>query len=436
MHRALWVFLALAVAAACARFTTPTVDPQLVAWQAQATALRGHAFVSPVQLAWISRDDVSEVIRGELAGVVTAEEIRVYRDGYAALGVFPPGLDYVDALLALQTDVLAGLYSRRTKTLYVLDSLRDDPDGVAPEQSQIVVHELVHALQDQHFPASLGLLQGLRHQDDVVAALSAVIEGDAAFTELGLATLDDGSDARTLRNATRIQQGIFGELENPESTLAKAPRLLRESLFFPYAWGPPRSAALFEARGNAGLDDALREPPLSTLRIFTPDDTDPVEFIRLPIAELVARMPAERQCVAGHDNVAGALTLRVLFDEYGPDGQGAELMRGWSGDRFVQLDCGRTWELGWLTRWDSPAAAARFADAYRAIAKRVAANAPLSGVPQVVARDRAVLVVTPGVTEHADWLFAASEIRAYSTFVQWRDDGCFPETPCPDAGAN
>lgn len=436
MRRALGTAFVLAGFAACARFSTPDVAPQLVAWQAQASGLRGHDFIAPVQLAWISRDDVSDVIRGELEGVVSAEEVRVYRDGYAALGVFPPGLDYVDALLALQTDVLAGLYSRRTKTLYVLDSLRDDPDGVAPEQSQIVVHELVHALQDQHFPASLALLQGLRHQDDVVAALSAVIEGDAAFTELGLATLEDGSDARTLRNATLIQRGIFAELESKESTLAKAPRLLRESLFFPYAWGPPRSAALFEAQGNAGLDAALREPPLSTLRIFTPDDTDPVEFIRLPIAELVTRTGAERHCIAGHDNVAGALTLRVLFDEYGPAGQGAALMRGWSGDRFLQLDCGKTWELVWLTRWDSPAAAARFADAYRAIATRVAANAPLSGLPEVVVRDRSVLVVTPGVSAHVDWLFSSSEIRAYATFVQWRDDGCFPETPCPDAGGN
>jgi len=111
-------------------------------------------------------------------------------------------------------------------------------------------------------------------------------------------------------------------------------------------------------------------------------------------------------------------------------------MHGWSGDRYLQIDCGATWELVWLTRWDSAEAAASFAPAYTAIAPAIATKSQLSGVPIVVLRDRTALVVTPGLAEAADWLIDASEIRSYRTFVQWRQDGCFPETPCPVTGGN
>jgi hypothetical protein len=435
MRRAVWVAFVLASSAGCASFFAPTEDVRLAAWQAQASALRGHAFETPVELAWISRDEVPGTIRAELAGVVTAEDLRRYRDGYAALGLFPVGLDFLDAMLALSADQLAGLYSPRRKTLFVLDSLRDDSSSAGPGQSLIVVHELVHALQDQHFPEPLALLTRLRHQDDVIAAISAVLEGDATFTMLGADPSLGGTDGRTTQNAALVKKSMLAELDANHGAMAEAPRLLRESLIFPYAWGTPLAAQRFAENGNAGLDAALGDPPLSTLRVFAPADTDPIEFVRLPEAELGQRL-AGRGCTLGDDNVVGALTLRVLFDEYGSPGQGASLMHGWSGDRYLQIDCGATWELVWLTRWDSAEAAASFAPAYTAIAPAIATKSQLSGVPIVVLRDRTALVVTPGLAEAADWLIDASEIRSYRTFVQWRQDGCFPETPCPVTGGN
>ncbi len=169
--------------------------------------------------------------------------------------------------------------------------------------------------------------------------------------------------------------------------------------------------------------------------MLAPEDTDPVEFVRLPAAELVERLEA-RDCTAGDDNVAGALTLRVLFAEYGSEADIGGLLRGWAGDRFLQLDCGETWELVWLTRWDSDDAAAEFASAYRAIADAVAANAKLAGVPEVIVRGRTAVVVTPALRAHANWILESSEIRAYASFAEWRRDDCFPESPCPFADPN
>ena len=36
---------------------------------------------------------------------------------------------------------------------------------------------------------------------------------------------------------------------------------------------------------NAGLDELLREPPLSTLMALEPESDNPIEFVTLPLAE-------------------------------------------------------------------------------------------------------------------------------------------------------
>jgi len=428
LRRACLLALVLAACAAPAA-RLDAGDPQLAAWQAQASELRGLAFEAPVELVWFRARDVRGVITEELEGVFSAEEAVRYRDAYAALGAFPPDLDLLDTLLTLQSQAIAGMYSPRRETLYVLDSLRDD-GGAQGAQSLIVVHELVHALQHQHFPEQLALLTGLRTQDDVVAALSSALEGDATFTMLGVNVGGNGRDGRSEENAASVRASMLAELVRADGAFAAAPRLLRESLIFPYAHGTPLAARRYAREGSAGLDANLRGPPLSTLRVLAPDDPDPVEFVRLPLAELVARL-ARPECSAGDHNVAGVLTLGVLFDEHAGEADRDACLHAWRGDRFAQLDCGASWELVWLTRWDTAEAAAEFAAQYGAIAPGVASNAKLSGVPEVVVRERVALVVTPGLRAHADWLLEASEVRAYPDFAAWRADDCFPESPCP-----
>ncbi len=233
MRRALLLVLVLAASAASPALFARREDPRLASWRAQASHLRGLAFEAPVRLRWFGESDVKGVIREEVDGVFTPDSARRYRDAYAALGVFPPALDLLETMLTLQSQAIAGMYSPRRKTLYVLDSLRDDVSGADPGQSLIVVHELVHALQHQHFPESLELLTRLRRQDDVVGALSAALEGDATFTMLADRPHPSAADGRDEATAAFVRESMLAELEREDGAFAAAPRLLRESLIFP-----------------------------------------------------------------------------------------------------------------------------------------------------------------------------------------------------------
>jgi hypothetical protein len=402
------------------------------AWQRQAAELRELDFgETEVRMRWIDHDEAIEVLRGELEGAYDPEYLASYEAGYKAMGLLPADLDLIATLLELQQEQIVGLYSPSDDVLYVRGDL---PPAYGDEADilQIVVHELVHALQARHFPDTLGLLRGLRHNDDVGAGITAAVEGDASLTMLGVPT--DVPLDRDLGSARRVRTIVMIDLEHPTGLMARAPRLLQRGLLFPYAQGTVLAAEHYEAAGNAGLDALLRDPPLSSLRVYQPQDVVPVEFVGLPVAALTRAVAAEG-CTPGHQNVTGVLGIRVLLEDHVPDLSPVELevaLRSWSGDRFVHVRCPNRDEVAWFTRWRNPIAARTFAALYARAAPSIAERARLSEPPRAWVRDRDVIVTSAGLGAHRA-LLETAEVRAYDSIGDWIADGCFPESPCPGA---
>ncbi len=408
---------------------------ELRRWKAETQALRGLEFADHgwrehlglargVRLRWITSAEIPEISREEVQSKLPPAVAEAYRDAYAALGVFPPDLDLLGALTELHQDQLVGVYSPRDRTLFVVKDVPEHVDGGA---ELIVVHELVHALQHQHFPFAMALLEGLAANDDVLSALATAIEGDASYTMLGLSL---GTDPKLRATAAEdARRSWQADMDTPTGALAAIPRLLRNSLLFPYAHGIVLASRRYDARGNAGLDDLVRSPPLSTGRVLHPEDADPVEFVKLPEAELAEAL-AERDCVLGQSNVAGVLTIDVLFRDHGHDRGLGGLTSRWTGDRFLHVVCPTGPDLVWVTRWDDAASARRFAEGYAEIAPSVARLARLSGPPAVALSGRTALVISPTLADLVPRVQDGVEIRGYESFDAWRDGGCFP-SGCP-----
>lgn len=398
----------------------------LAHWKVRAESVRGLAFREPVELIWIDRDRAQSLIRRELGVAFTPEFARDYGDAYAALGVLDPDIDVLASLVSLYTRQLVGLYSTIDRRMYARSDVPAADAGV--EIAGLIVHELVHALQHQHFRHTLELMQALRHNDDVVSALGAAVEGDASFAMLGAP--DGIPTSRDVAGAERVRDSLLSELAQPTGAMAQVPRLLRVSLAFPYAHGTVYAARRHADGGNRALDRVLEDPPLSTLHVIDPDLRDAVEFVRLPF-DVLEEPLEERHCSVGHHSSAGVLTIGVLFDDHGASRGVDALLRQWRGDRFVQLDCSGRAELVWLTRWRTPADAVEFARRYREIASSIAERAGLGSVPHVLVEGRTALVLTPGLYPMATLLRERSEVRAYASFRRWVADDCFPESPCP-----
>ena len=194
MRRALAVSLALGCAACASLWPFGDDARRLAEWQHKTVSLRGLEFERDVALRWVTRDDLPALLRDEAGDELEPARVTDERDSYAALGALDPGVDLAKETMALYESQLAGLYSPKRNTLFVSDDMRGPLKSFLLDS--IVVHELTHALQDQHFPETLHLMLDLDGEDDLVRALSGTVEGDASITMVG--ALPGGAKAETV----------------------------------------------------------------------------------------------------------------------------------------------------------------------------------------------------------------------------------------------
>lgn len=418
--------LALLGAQGCGPASVAAEPPaDLQRWKAQTEKLRGLAFERPVELVRIDAARVRELIREEIGRSFAPEKARAFADAYAAIGVFPPKLPLFELLIELYGEQLVGLYDPRNERLYVRE-------GQAPSGGYsidvIAVHELVHALQHQHYPLTIGAQFGLENNDDLSTMLSVVTEGDASLAAFSMGGASHGGASVDAMAPAR--DAMMAEVERDDGPYGKAPRPLRLRLVAPYGEGLLLAARTRAKGGNAALDAWLRDPPLSTLPLVAPQgEPRPVEFVRLPLAWLEQQFEP-RGCRVGHHDVVGPLMIAALLEEHDASGPQA-VAGGWSGDRVLHVVCGASSELLWFTRWSTAEQAARFAAAYRKVLPGIAKRAGLSGVPEILLRERSALVRTRLFGEVGDGLDEKVEVRPYSSFGAWLQDGCFPDEGCP-----
>jgi uncharacterized iron-regulated protein len=212
-----------------------------------------------------------------------------------------------------------GYYSLADKTLFIYDDVKGN------YERGVLVHEMVHALQDQHF--GLEKLHPTDFDGDADLARAALIEGDATFTMIELLKKDQ----------PRVAAMLDGPLEKSNN--------LRNA--FLYAQGARYVRSLKERGGWEAVNAAYRFPPSATARILHPD----VRFTAINLG------PGK---VRGELGLIGVLASRP---ETRP--LAAEAAAGWRGDRYVEEDGARAWELAFA----GPEQAERCRDALARLAE-------------------------------------------------------------------
>ena len=108
---------------------------------------------------------------------IAATELR--QEVYRLLGLLEPDDDLFDAFLNLLDLGIAGFYEPDFKAFYLLDDLGGLDSGAS---RTTIVHELVHALQDQYHDLN-AIGETLEDDWDAAHAFTNLIEGDAVHTE-------------------------------------------------------------------------------------------------------------------------------------------------------------------------------------------------------------------------------------------------------------
>src|SRR5262252_9046260 len=163
-------------------------------------------------------------------------------------GLVPPDFNLAGETVDLMSEQAAAFYDYQKKRLFVLDST---PDG--EEQRMALVHELAHAIADQHHSLGKFIRDGAL-DDDAASARQAVMEGQANWLTFAYLSYHDGGKPEIpepLLDQVSSSAGANGP-EFPVYT--SAPLYIRESLVFPYNQGTRFQDAIYRKLGRRAFD--------------------------------------------------------------------------------------------------------------------------------------------------------------------------------------
>jgi hypothetical protein len=326
--------------------STATVIEELKAFVESARGLR---FLGPVDVAVLD----AGAFRRSLAGGEPTEEpdAEVAVGVLRALGLLEGG--DLGPAGDLDADTVAGFYDTETQELVVRGT------RLTPFVRQVLVHELTHALDDQHFDLDPDLVD-----EEAALAFEALVEGNAVVVESRyLASLppDEREAARAEEDATFAGAG------------AGVPDIVAELGAFPYRDGSRLVDVLLEAGGQRRVDAAFREPPTSSAEVLHPE-----RFLDGPGRAPVGPVRADGRVV--DQGVLGELILRLVLAQSLSDDRASRAAAGWAGDRYVAWTAGSRTCLRATVVLDSPAEATELAAGLRQWAAEHA-GASIDAVP-------------------------------------------------------
>jgi hypothetical protein len=368
---------------------------------------RGLKLERRVPWGRVSEADLRREVTADFQQDLPPERLAAVELSLKAFGLIPENMELATYLPELLTSQIAGFYDPHRKVLAVVDRpggllgkaafAQLGADTVRKMEDGLLVHELTHAIQDQHF--DLDRLSDPDPLSDSGVARLALVEGDASlvmFDDLVERPLEQLPEAKKVVSEMLADAGADGEdgANGPddahgadaagsdavggsgaapggprplpgEKEMANAPAWFRDQLLFSYSRG---AAFCLEVRQHGGqklLDYAFAvDPPRSSEQILHPEKwygrrDDPVVILWPDLGQDLPGYAKAAEGQLGEEGI-GVLLRSVRLNGQRDGQRAAAAAEGWGGDRFaVYRKAGRRL-LAWIADWDTDEAAGRF----------------------------------------------------------------------------
>jgi hypothetical protein len=295
-----------------------------------AIRIRGLEKKESVRCKSLNKEEVKKYLTETIDTKIPAERLELEEWLYKAIRFIPDDFSYRQGLLDLYLSQLGGFYDPVQKYFAIASWMP------ASLNYPIAVHELTHALQDQHF----NLEKFIDRDDfttDQLLARSALIEGDA--TAVMFDHLVRSAGARPLGEmeniAPFIAQGVLGVAF--ADGLDGVPRGLVQALLFPYMGGLRYVHNLLRQGGYSEVTEKLAAPPNSTSEILHPTRDNPVEIKAWSNSELLERAGLNEKQEVEFEDSLGEFLISTLLSECIQDPVASSLVSSWRGDRLLVL---------------------------------------------------------------------------------------------------
>ena len=358
----------LAFLAFAALAETSSIFQQVDEMVTSLSDITGWKILRKVPSEMLSKDTFRRYVESRMKESSNKDEIRAEELTLKMFGFVPQDFNLEQETVDLVSEQAAAFYDYNKKRLFILDSTKEDM-----EQRVALVHELAHALADQHHPLGKYLRKG-SPDDDASTARQAVMEGQATWLTWAYVSKRNGGKAEVAPKMIDELTKTLGADGADFPVFTNAPLYMRESLVFPYNEGLRFQDAVFRKLGREGFDAVFTRPPASTQQIMHPEaylsDKKPSEPEPPSIESFVGKKLAKGFHVLG-DGSLGEFDHSVLLRQYVGEKEGAEAATHWHGGsyRLYENKSEKYAVLTYISEWDSPEAAREFFTLYQRVMK-------------------------------------------------------------------
>jgi hypothetical protein len=344
--------------------------------------IRGRKFTSTVRNVRIDRSELSEHLRDQMQKSIpySLEEWGTMLRALQLVDI--PTSQIIPKMIDLYESQVLAFYDPHSHTYYSINQMPKLPDAAKladPKvlEETVMVHELTHALQDQHFKLN-AREKALMKDTDASLAYHSVLEGEAVLVMVAYMLRSSGVDLDEALKDESLLNMVTNSASAEQMIDPSTPRYFAEMLKFPYMEGLKFVVMAYKRGGWKALDAVHANPPRSSREILHPEEY----FAR------AAKPEAKSEPFDGSKPPANGTSDVIAVEHMGEFHWrflvGADAARGWINDRVA------VWRDGKVearTKWESPERATAFADAYGAFLKK-------RGVDAKFARDGVNVVTT------------------------------------------
>lgn len=334
---------------------------EMDAIQQQVIGLRGLEAKKGVIRDLLTTDELKQKVETDFFKDYTAQDAEDDTLLLQTAGLLPKEFNLLDFYEKLYAEQIAGFYDSETKEMYVVEG-----NTFGGTERMTYAHEFTHILQDQNYDLQNGLNLNNEHcrkEPEYCSAVSALVEGDASFTEQKwLFEYSSKNDKADLQN-------FAGSYSSP--VFDSAPRYMQKDFLFPYRQGLEFVFSLNDLGGYTLVDKAFENPPVSTEQILHPEKYPSDIPIDVTLPYLTTMLPGDWTQVS--ENVLGEWYSYMVLAQGRdkefclPDATARAAAAGWGGDRYALYRNDRDGSVVFVlrSRWDGPQDAVEFFNAFR-----------------------------------------------------------------------
>jgi len=318
--------------------------------------ITGLPFTRHVPYALINKQQLRRYLEDRIKEIKPAD-IRAEELTLKLLGLIPPDFDLRQNTVDLLTEQAAAFYDYNKRKLFVLEG-----SDAGSEERMVLVHELAHALADQHFPLRKYIREGSQSDDGSTARL-AVMEGQATWLMAAYLSKLGGGQAEVPDSVLQLMTNTVDSSPGQYPVFSQAPPYIRDSLVFPYNEGMLFQNAVFKKLGREAFSEVFRRPPVSTQQILHPD-----RYLShtAPVMPDPPKVPAPRQMHELGDGSLGEFDFRVLLSQYTTKEEGEQAATHLAGGSYALFEYKHDQLplLAFASTWDTEESAGKYLELY------------------------------------------------------------------------